>query len=362
MRRLLLITLLSMLLIVLVPAFAQDDLPNWDELEDGWNQIDTGGETTCSRGDPYAFYVRKTDTPENVMIFFDGGGACWNQITCSVDRPTFTETVDSFEGITNFATGIFDYDNELNPLADYTTIFVPYCTADIHMGDATVDYNDELSVEHRGAVNSQAVLDWVFANIDTPEHLFITGSSAGAYGSIYWTPALAENYPDARITQFGDAGIGVSPDGWPVLEIWNIFENIADYEDLAIDPATFSVSDIYAGAALMFPDIDFAEYTSASDEVQAQFYNFSQLGGPSWQEGMYTILDDLDMLENFDSYVAGGDSHTILPSPLFYLAESNGVSFLEWFTAFLNGEEVDSVRCVDCEVMGGEIPDEATDE
>ena len=57
--------------------------------------------------------------------------------------------------------GILDFDDARNPLADYSWIYVPYCTGDVHIGDATTAYAPELTVQHKGAVNAAAALDYL---------------------------------------------------------------------------------------------------------------------------------------------------------------------------------------------------------
>ena len=61
--------------------------------------------------------------------------------------------------------------------SEYTSVFIPYCTQDIHFGD-----NQETSygVQHVGAHNIFGTLQWIFENFPNPENIFITGCSAGA--------------------------------------------------------------------------------------------------------------------------------------------------------------------------------------
>ena len=61
--------------------------------------------------------------------------------------------------------------------SEYTSVFIPYCTQDIHFGD-----NKETSygVQHVGAHNIVRTLQWIFKNFPNPESIFITGCSAGA--------------------------------------------------------------------------------------------------------------------------------------------------------------------------------------
>ena len=56
------------------PEAAPAPLAKLDGLVPGWNAIEPGGETTCSDGTPYRFYVRPGD-PARLMVYFQGGGA-----------------------------------------------------------------------------------------------------------------------------------------------------------------------------------------------------------------------------------------------------------------------------------------------
>src|SRR5262245_48019208 len=57
-------------------------LPKLADLKAGWNELAPGGETMCAYGDPYRFFVHP-GTSDKLMIYFAGGGACWNGIFCS---------------------------------------------------------------------------------------------------------------------------------------------------------------------------------------------------------------------------------------------------------------------------------------
>ena len=48
-------------------------VPEPVELSDGWNIIEPGGETSCSRGAPFIFGVRE-GTVDRVVVEFIGGG------------------------------------------------------------------------------------------------------------------------------------------------------------------------------------------------------------------------------------------------------------------------------------------------
>lgn len=335
------------------PLMAQDtppELPALDDLRRGWSVIEPGGESVCARGTPYQFMVRKTDATEKLMIYFQGGGACWNALTCRVGG-TFDDSVNGYSGEIYGYNGIFDFRAESNPVRDYNIVFVPVCTGDVHIGDAEVSFNEALSINFNGANNTRTVLDWTFANFPDVSQILIAGTSAGAYGAIYWTPTIAENYSDARIVQLGDAGVGASPAGWSVTRLWDIYANMYDFGGaIDINPDTFRLNDLYVGASQLFPNLTLSQYTTAYDDVQTNFYNFT---GEA-EEPFYDVLrENLTTLEenvpNFTSYLAPGELHTILPRPEFYTLTVNGVKFVDWFTALVNGTLPETVACEVCE-------------
>ena len=67
-----------------------------------------------------------------------------------------------------------------NPFRDFAVVFVPYCTGDVHIGDASRKYGDDPStrpVAHRGFRNAQAVLSWLGAQKRSPRTVVVSGSA-----------------------------------------------------------------------------------------------------------------------------------------------------------------------------------------
>src|SRR6185503_3465158 len=87
------------------------------------------------------------------------------------------------------STGFGDYDNPLNPMTDWSVVFVSYCTCDVHWGDEDHQYSPGNKANHRGRVNAAVVEKWAREHFVDPAKVFVTGSSAGSYGAImnaYW--------------------------------------------------------------------------------------------------------------------------------------------------------------------------------
>jgi hypothetical protein len=82
----------------------------------------------CPNCDPkFVFYV-KGGTTNNLVVYFQGGGACWDTMNC-LYVPTYYEDVPPLYMFANTAgMGIFDTENPMNPFKDWTFVYIPYCT------------------------------------------------------------------------------------------------------------------------------------------------------------------------------------------------------------------------------------------
>ena len=63
-----------------------------------WMAITPGGTAVCARGTPYTFFFRAAD-PQKLLIFFEGGGSCWNDDTCKPGSGLFDESVEGDEAV-----------------------------------------------------------------------------------------------------------------------------------------------------------------------------------------------------------------------------------------------------------------------
>jgi hypothetical protein len=326
-------------------------------LQPGWNEIATGGDTICSRGTEYAFFVRP-GTVNKVVIDFIGGGACWNELTCGVADAIFNPDIENVRAAiaANSPAGMYDHDNADNPFKDWYHVILPYCTGDIHWGDNVKTYGSgdtEVTINHKGAVNTRAVLDWVYDNFSAPEDVFVTGCSAGAYGSIMWAPHVAEHYPASRLMQFGDSGAGIITQKFfeESFPSWNAESAFPTWID-ALNPKNvnlldLSLSDLYSGVANHYPSNQFSEYNTAFDENQT-FY-FTVMGGSGaaeWSEKMFASIDKIQAsTPTFSSFIAPGEQHCIVLFDNFYTVNTGGVRLVEWLNTMVNGEQPPNAAC-----------------
>lgn len=177
---------------------------------------------------PFHFYYREGSKAQT-LIFFNGGGACWNDATCltslvvpvtATTRPAYNPSIEN-ENAPQQLGGILDFTRADNPLKDWNIVFIPYCTGDAHIGSKDKVYADPsgiinagnpVIVQHRGFDNFMAVREWLKHRPDrfSTEQILIAGSSAGAYGALINFSRLHRIYPNkTKISLLSDAGAGV---------------------------------------------------------------------------------------------------------------------------------------------------------
>ena len=319
-----------------------------------WAPFDGGPLATCADGSAVGYLERVAD-PERVVLYFEGGGGCFSAETCAFDGPQSTYLSRSSFSAEDLSArrGLFDFTNPQNPLAEHSFVYVPYCTGDVHLGDATRDYGGGLVVEHRGSVNAEVALDHLVERFPQASEVVVTGVSAGSVPTPLYAALVADRLPEARIVTLGD-GSGGYPDD-PVLNafvggLWGTMDAIPDWPEVAdLTVRDWSIPGLYVRAGEHAPDISFGRFDFAYDEAQA-FYG--ELAGVA-ADDLLTLIDENDAAIEaagvpLASYTAPGSEHTILWRDEVYQLEVEGVRLIDWISQHLAGDRPADVRCQDC--------------
>lgn len=317
-----------------------------------WIAVDPGDDCICADGSDFTLFERVAD-PTKVVLFFDGGGACFSAETCSFTDGSYTPSVSDDADSLALRDGIFDFANPDNPFADYSFVVVPYCTGDVHIGNATTDYSDDLTVRHNGFINATAGLDEVIANYPEVEQLVVAGVSAGSVPTPLFAGLATDRLDGVDVLTLGDSS-GAYPDN-PAINavignLWGTTTVIPDWPETAgITAEQWSIPGLYVFAGMHAPEVRLAQYDHAFDEVQT---TFNGLVGVT-DADLVTIIDDTQAEVaatgvEVSSYVAPGDQHTILLDEGFYTLEVTDVGLVEWVNRLLGGERPDDVHCEVC--------------
>ena len=325
-------------------------------------------EATCSAypgTDPKFSFWAKRGKVNNVVVYFEGGGACWDNLTCTfpigsgLPDPAPQFYMAAIPPAANPAAydGIFKTDSA-NPVKDWSFVYIPYCSGDLHLGSAKKNYSNAgnpllpatFDIQHRGFDNFMVVLDWMRNNFRSPQTILVAGSSAGGYGAAGNFPYLKETYPNAHMHVVADASQGVTTvafdQGNPGRNSWN--PQLAPWI-YGTDSSWVPGPDILRYAAEYYPRVKVSQFTTNFDNVQIGFYGvMKQFYGPGgacpnpavdWNQQMLSTLTAyVGNVNNFRHYVAGGTYHTLLRSPVFYTEASGGIKFADWMTGMLKSQ------------------------
>lgn len=200
------------------PGIARD--PRGDYVEITLDSEEWG--TRCGDGSPYVFHLRLAPhgaAVENLLVAMEGGGVCLFEDDCS-NRPA---SLFHALGRTPPQTGIMSTDPALNPFADWSMAYLPYCNQDVFIGGgATNVFSNGFTVHRFGAINVRAAMryirDVIWSELDEdsvegyrPDRMrvFFGGFSAGAFGTLYNYHYVLDDLQWERTTAFPDAGLAL---------------------------------------------------------------------------------------------------------------------------------------------------------
>ncbi|MEQ1932191.1 MAG: pectin acetylesterase-family hydrolase [Parvularculaceae bacterium] len=177
-------------------GFVPGDYLKWQTI-----QLHPDSGAICGNGSPYKFFLSRAASTSNTVIYFEGGGACWDYPSCTgaegIRGARNPDGIpDNYLDISNpSASLVSPFVFRAHPYSEVKTqrwnvVYVPYCTGDVYSGDSVAVYEDPAGVKeplvwrHNGVRNVRAILSWLRDNIQQPGQFLATGCSAGGAGSI----------------------------------------------------------------------------------------------------------------------------------------------------------------------------------
>jgi len=293
-----------------------------------------------------------------------GGGACWNYETCSgtgylevdpaisgLDCNQWTATTSAY-----FGGGLIDSFDADNPVKDWTYVFIPYCTKDVHVGeDVEMVYSDDsgsgsdVTIRHNGAANAATALKWVKRNFPDPSNVLVTGCSAGAVATAIYAPMLSDYY----INRGSSTSVVAIADSFFLVTHDFVANSVAAWGA----ECTFwrTSRDTYEAGD---EDYSLALWTSAKENLEtnghgpiAQVSSLEDATQLSFWEAMNGNPDEfsLRLLRQATgastSYIFAGTSHCTAALSIPFAADT--LSFDVWLDAFLPNNTKSSVTVPD---------------
>ncbi len=327
--------------------------PRLDNLlnELNWEWVEVAG-SRCRDGSPAGFFRIQNTASRSLMIFLEGGGACFNGLTCGLNPAN----VDPGKSPPN--QGILALDDARNPVQGWNAVYVPYCTGDVMAGNdprgrVSSRYPDEQFVGH---ANIAIFLERWKKEFPGLEQVLLTGESAGGFGALYNFDQTQEAFADVPVVLLDDSGVLFSDNYLaPCLQsqwrkTWNLNATLPlDCDGCRAQANGGGLVNYLDYLLVKYPEKQFAVISSFEDSTIRTFFGFGtnncNVLFPSMKGSLFTAgLQELrrDYFNGqVSAYYINGSTHTFIGSDRFYSQSVDGVSLYRWVGDVIEQRAID---------------------
>ncbi|XP_013422007.1 palmitoleoyl-protein carboxylesterase notum1 isoform X2 [Lingula anatina] len=173
----------------------------------------TNRTVTCNDGSPAGYYIRQSYGSKRWIVYLEGGGYCFDQLSCHGRWLNSRKLMSSNEWPeTKEGTGILSWHPEENPYFYHANIvYVPYCSSDSWSGHKMASGKGEFSF--LGSLIVQEVIKDLLNMSDglsDGNKLYLAGSSAGGTGVLLNLDSVADlvhqKAPNIEVRGIADSG------------------------------------------------------------------------------------------------------------------------------------------------------------
>jgi len=307
-------------------------------------------DTFCRDGSTTGIGARLLPDAKAVMIYLQGGGACYDAQSCAENknapiagdnfsRDKFQSWVDTLGN-----QGVFNTTNPENPIARWNHIYIPYCTGDLHGGarinvDVPGVTGKQQFVGYGNLQNDLKVLAPYFRNA---EDVALMGASAGGFGVLV-------NYPQV-VEAFGGRSVAALVDSAPIIpesairtscfetKLIQTFQlQLPENCPQCADPGKGGLIGIYNYLSQTYPQGRFAFASADADLAGVMLYDRESraCGGGgvnifNYRFSLYALRDRY-IGHEWATFLPGGVQHTMTQSDALFLNRKfRGVSAAAW--------------------------------
>ena len=331
-----------------------DASPDSDAMAMGPQPIDAEPDTwtwvefpnaTCANGETTGIGVNWNPGATKLLLFFEGGGACWDEVTCygGDGEDPLASNIESGYTAADFEEDrgmlfrhAFSRRDENNPMREFNMVYVPYCTGDVHGGSSTQMYG-ERETRHVGALNVAAYLERIAVTLPDTEYVMVTGRSAGGFGTLASYNRVATTFPTARVDFIDDSGPAPANGALPAplyeswVPQWGLSEDVIPADCVGCETSLDLLFSYYADK---YPMSRFGMTSYTLDGVIAFFF---QQEPAEFELMLKRILNDhFVSRSNLHYFIVPGDLHTMYAN--WTMITSEGTTFQEWAAQLINDD------------------------
>jgi hypothetical protein len=303
-----------------------------------WTWVPLPG-TTCGDGSTAGIGVNLATASPDLLVYMEGGGACWDASTCFVLNAAvqiaapYTATQFQKDLTTLDAAGLFSRTNAASPFATASFAYVPYCTGDVHAGTTVQTYvvnGQSKTVHHTGGLNAQVIVDALHATLPNVSRVWLTGSSAGGYGATLNRHRYADAWPAAAIEVLQDSApfVDVMGGRYP---LWQQAWGIPYPPGCAACSTSFPA--VIDAITTAYPSTRIGLLTYDEDATVKAFFAYPGSLIPA----IDSLLANQYAHATTHAFVLAGASHTMLGS-YRTLAAPDGTTLQSWVAQWATGD------------------------
>jgi hypothetical protein len=321
-----------------------------------WTQIILDGDKwggMCGDGSEYAIQLRLAPEGEpldRIILALEGGGVCLFEDDC---RSRFESDPHLFsaQDLLPTGTGLLS-DDPVNPFADWTKVYLPYCNQDVFIGGGVVETFGDFELPRYGTINLRAGVrmarDIIWKLMDEaggagfrPDELIALfgGFSAGGYGTLYNYHWVLDDLQWPRTAAFPDAGgaldnggVGVRTLGYAKIPQWGAKPYLPPYcfsGDCAVGPDNYRA---ISPRLKQVPEQQYLILSNQKDNTQQGDAFFSDEA--QWIDAVRQGYCDTRELPGINYYLTSeslNSVHVVSIRDEFYYGSVVGERMVDWF-------------------------------
>lgn len=315
---------------------------------DRWTWFDLP-ETKCGYGTSTGLALNPSSKPSSrtLVIMMQGGGACWKERGTFGRCFSLGRSAFSLQGIKRKSfhkswrlnrikrSFLMQRKHKDNPIHQAHYAILPYCTGDLHLGNAVAMFRSGRKMYFWGYRNMHAYLKRLVPTFPKVKRVILVGISAGAVGaSLHWQRVQRAFGPKVRVDLLNDAGAPVNPlqtrwKRW--TQAWNMqFPEGCHTCDKGIEP----IFKYYSKT--MFPKGNrFAFVGHTRDRVVRSFLGLPFFG-KLYPRRLYRSLTRFDQHPQAQYFVLESGHHSMLVRRgAAKLKAESGVTLGDWLRQYL---------------------------
>jgi hypothetical protein len=293
-----------------------------------WTYTPVDG-AVCGNGDPVGVATNR-GTSSRLVVYLEGGGACWNSFTCSRGFAVFVDSglpQSVIRQITSLSVGIFDRNASANAFADDSFAYVPYCTGDVHAGTRA---DTPWGVMHVGANNLAVMLPRILATFPDVDEVVLAGTSAGGYGVIYNAERLRALLPGSTsLSLLIDSAVPLPPFAGAESAA---AQQVAAWQPVLCDDCD-TVDQMFDHVVDALPGMRIGLVQSNADPTLRQYYspNGTQLPVDTWKTAVDAFVAARIARNDVRFFVTAEEKHVYVYDTDLAATAVDGLSLADFF-------------------------------